>query len=116
MPPQIISAKDYGYRKVIRVCMDPDAPESVHDDGNAHTGNPPPGTAPGLKPWEWCHDCRYNWDGREFLWTDAELYITPGGGSRRLKTNQELLDEITFRLLPAATASQISELIDLSVG
>ena len=69
---KIIHAADYGFRKVIRVCVNPEDPESVHSDGSPHTGVAPPGTDPALKPWEWCPDCRYNWQVEEFVWTDRE--------------------------------------------
>ena len=51
---KIISATDYGNRKVIVVCLNPDDPEAVHADGTAHTGAAPAGTDPSLKSWEWC--------------------------------------------------------------
>ena len=113
---KVLEATDYGYRKVIRVVTNPNDPESVHDDGSPHTGVPPAGTAPGLRAWEWCNDCRYNWNVQEFVWTGDELYTRDQAGSRRLKTNQELLDETSARLQPVATASQISELVDQTIG
>ena len=110
MPPIILSAKDYGFRKVIRVCMNPDQPESVHVDGKAHVGIPTVGTPPGLKPWEWCHDCRYNWDVREFVWTGDELRTHGKTGKIRPKTDAELLAEIKSQLVAQPPVRQISGL------
>ena len=42
---KILTAKNYLGRIVIRVCLNPDAPEAVHLDGNPHTGKPPEGTS-----------------------------------------------------------------------
>ena len=94
----VIKATDYGYRKVIQVCSNPDDPEAVHVDGRPHTGEPSEGTDPALKSWEWCSDCQYNWDVREFVWTGEELYITPEGEERRAKTDDELVAEIKDQL------------------
>ena len=102
---KIISAMDYGYRKLIRVCMNPEQPGSVHEDGTEHTGSPPAGTDPNLKAWEWCHDCRYNWQVRELTWTGEEMFMYRKDGTRRLKTNSELLAEIREQLSPAAAVS-----------
>ncbi len=113
---KIISAKDYGPRKVIRVCLNPEDPESVHPDGASHTGATPAGTPPGLGPWEWCHDCRYNWVVREFVWNGEELYTTSTAGSRRLKTNAELLDEIKSAIHPTPTPVNILRLANLTLG
>ena len=92
-------ATDLGPRRIIRVCLNPQDPESVHPDGSPHTGQPPAGTTPGLKPWEWCHDCRYNWVIREFTWTGDQLYTHAKDGTRgKAKTNTQLLAEMKQRL------------------
>ena len=91
---KILTAKDYAERIVIKVCLNPSDPESIHPDGKPHTGQPPTGTDPGLKPWEWCHECRYNWDVREFTWTGEERYTLSSKGRKRLKSNAELPAEI----------------------
>lgn len=84
---KIISAADYGYRKVVRVLVNPDDPEAIHADGSPHTGDPTTDrdiarvaafrTEFGREPtsWEWCEDCRYNWDVREFTFTGTELVV-----------------------------------------
>ena len=113
--PKIVHAANYGFRKVIRVCMNPNDPESVHADGTPHTGSPPLGTLPGLKPWEWCHDCRYNWDVREFVWTGDELTTYGKTGKRRAKTDAELLAEIGSRLVAQPPVKQISGLLGVNV-
>lgn len=112
MPPKIIRAMDYGYRKVIVVCLNPDDPEAVHSDGTTHTGAPPAGTDPALKPWEWCQDCTYNWQLLEFVWTDKELYKRSSSGSRILKSGTDLLNELKSRL----PAPQSPETIFTLVG
>lgn len=91
-------ATDLGPRRIIRVVMNPDDPEAVHQDGKPHTGEPPPGTSPALRSWEWCHDCRYNWDVTEFIWTGDDLYTRNKDGTRgRPKTNSQLLAEMRRR-------------------
>ena len=116
MPPIILDAKDYGYRKIIRVCMNPEDPEQVHIDagGNAtaHTGDPPPGTDPALRPWEWCDSCRYNWNVREFIWTEDEMYKRAADGRRIQKSNADLLNEIKAKLTGPAPPETISALVD----
>ena len=91
---KIIKAMDYGFRKVIVVCLNPEDPEAVHGDGSPHTGAAPVGTDPSLRSWEWCHDCRYNWQVREYVWTGDKLYTAQEDGQRRKKTDVELLAEI----------------------
>ena len=108
---KIIKATDYGYRKVIVVVLNSDEPEAVHGDGTAHTGAPPMGTDLSLKPWEWCHDCRYNWQLREFLWTGDELYTRRKDGTRRVKTDAELVSEIKTALQPPTPATTLAALV-----
>ena len=112
---KILTAKNYLGRIVIRVCLNPDAPEAVHLDGNPHTGKPPEGTSKELKSWEWCPDCRYNWDVREFTWTGWERYTTPEAGKVRFKTNAELLAEIRAELQPVPPPSLIPELVNTPI-
>ena len=114
--PKIISASSYGFRTAIKVVMNPDDPEAVHEDGTPHSGQPPTGTDPNLRSWEWCHDCRYNWQVREFVWTGDELYTRQEDGSRVVKTNDELVAEIESRLQPAPAASEISGLLNLNLN
>lgn len=125
MARRILSATDYGFRKVIRVVMDDALPEWVHpiDGGLAHTSltargpaivDPVTGeTAPGpldssLQAGTQCHACRFNHDVREFTFTREELEIedSPGSGTFRPKTNNELVTQIQLRLLssPPPTA------------
>ena len=115
MAAKILTANDYPHRIVIRVVMNPDDPESVHMNGVSHTGTPPPGTPLGLKAWEWCHECRYNWDVREFTWSGEERYVVTTAGRRRLKTNAELLAEVSARLQPPAPPKLIPELMNKSL-
>lgn len=72
---RIISAKDYGFRKVFKVAANPDHPQWVHEhtagEGIArrglgtfaaappqHTGDTAEAATMGVEP---CHECRYNW-------------------------------------------------------
>ena len=112
---KIIHAADYGFRKVIRVCVNPEDPESVHSDGSPHTGVAPPGTDPALKPWEWCPDCRYNWQVEEFVWTDREQYTVDADGNPQPKTNDVLLDEVLEGLQPPPTPLEIPGLVNLDL-
>ena len=113
---KILTAKDYGYRKVITVVLNPQDPESVHPDGSPHTGSPPTGTTPGLRPWEWCHDCRYNWRVQEFVWTGDQLYTQTKSGRRRSKTDAELIAEIESRLQPVPAVIDISGLLNVELN
>ncbi len=113
---KIIQAKDYGFRKVIRVVLNPEDPESVHPDGQPHTGPAPKGTPKSLKPWEWCHDCRYNWQVIEQVWTGEELYTLDESESIRLKTNDELIEEIKVSLQAQPAPTDIYQLIDLTLS
>ena len=108
MPRRILSATDYGFRKVFRVLMDDALPEWVHpiDGGAAHTA----ATArdangaldPSLRPGTECHSCVFNRDVREYTFTREELQIEapPDSGVFRNKTDAELVVEIQLRLLP----------------
>ena len=113
--PTIISAVDYGFRKVIQACLNPDQPESIHPDGSPHTGTPPLGTDPTLKPWEWCQDCRYNWEVQEFIWTGEELYKRGSDGRRIQKNNTDLLNEIRGQLTTPGTSESISPLVNVEL-
>lgn len=115
---KILTAIDYGFRKVIRVVMDDSIPEWMHPDGSLHTdatargpskhvvikadplrgieafeGQVPGDLTPGLAPGTECHDCRHNWDIREAVFTGRELY-----SGDRLKTIDELWAEALVRL------------------
>ena len=84
---KVTKAVNYGSRAVIRVCMNPDEPEWVHIIGSNRldaTGQPvltdqgepvlivsaevPPG-----ETGEKCHNCRSNWDTREFVFDGPEF-------------------------------------------
>ena len=118
--PKIIKATDYGFRVVIDICMNPDDPESVHPgpDGKTkpHDGVPPTGTDPSLRPWQWCLDCRYNWDVREFVWTGEETYTRSTTGKRRAKTNTELIKEMEANLSTAGAPTEITGLTGVTLG
>lgn len=125
MPPRILTAIDYGFRKVFRVVLDDSGPEWVHPDGSPHTdatgrGPAKPDGTPGdlvlgLAPGTECHDCRYGWDVRECVFTGDELVVRWQGGKKkqwrsRAKTNDELLAEVRVLLAPAAPPKAIAAL------
>ena len=106
--PTIISAKDYGYRKVIRVCLNPDAPQYVHTDHSPH----PARNVNGCQR----DDCHYNWTIRGFVWTQDEMYTESPTGKQRLKTNDQLLKEIKDFLEPATAPSDIRNLAGVTIN
>jgi hypothetical protein len=58
---KVLTAKDYGYRKVVRVLINDQDPQWVHDDGTpdiGHTGD----TADPDQTKVVCGDCRNNWN------------------------------------------------------
>lgn len=107
---KIISAISYGFRTVIRVVTNPGDPESVHDDGSPHSGDPPEDVAPGLRPWEWCHECRYNWDVREFIWDRDDQYFVTASGNRVLKGQAQLLVELKERLTSVSAPAVVERM------
>lgn len=129
MARRIISATDYGFRKVIKVVMNDAIPEWVHpiDGGATHTpvtargpfifdettGIKIPGSLnPSLQAGVECHSCVFNHTIREFIFTGEELLVEdlPGSGTFRHKTNDELVAEIEFRLLARPPAIPIGPL------
>lgn len=115
MPRRILSATDYGFRKVIRVVMNDAIPEWIHpiDAGAAHSpgnargpflpdGSPGP-LDPSLAAGTECHACVFNHDVQEFTFTREELQIEdpPDSGVFRNKTDTELVVEIQLRLTAA---------------
>lgn len=78
-------------RRVVRVVLNPEAPKWVHADGSAapvtHTGD----TSETGKTL--CHECRYNWQEREFIWDGADAK----------KPDDEIQQEIKRMLTPRAT-------------
>lgn len=124
MASRIVSATDYGFRKVLRVVMNDAVPEWVHpiDAGAAHVptnargpflpdGTPGP-LDPSLQAGTECHACVFNHDVREFIFTGEELQIEdpPGSGTFRNKTDAELVVEIQLRLIPAPRPTPIGNL------
>lgn len=126
MARRIVSATDYGSRKVIRVVMDDAIPEWVHpiDNGAPHLpanargpflpdGTPGP-LDPSLQAGTECHACVFNQDVREYIFTREELQVEdpPDSGIFRNKTDAELVVEIQLRLIPAPPATPIGPLIN----
>ncbi len=105
---KVISAKDYGSRKVIRVCLNPDDPEYVGQDGTTAKAD---GSS-----WSNEAGAKYNRDVREYTWTGAEMYKTTPKGQHRFKTDGELLNEIKERLQPPDAPSDILPLVGREIG
>jgi len=58
---KVLTAKDYGYRKVVRVLINDQDPQWIHDDGTpdiGHTGD----TEDPDQTKTVCGDCRNNWN------------------------------------------------------
>ncbi len=104
---KIIKATDYGYRKVIRVCSNPEEPEYVHQDSTQH----PISNVNGY-PVETCH---YNWNVREFVWSREEMDTTTSTGKVRRKTNAELMKQIQSELAAVPSPTQIPGLAGLTL-
>ena len=117
---RILSATDYGFRKVLRVVLDDSVPEWVHEDGQPHTDATGRGPAAadgtpgdltlGLAPGTECHDCRYGWDVRECVFMGDELTVPMPKGKRRTRTNPELLAEVRRLVAPPAAPRAIAAL------
>jgi hypothetical protein len=117
---KIIKATDYGYRKVMQVALNPDDPEWVHIVGEqvrdangigvlaADNSTPvliTSATVPDGETGRTCHNCRYNWNVREFVWTgDAELKKVVDGVVVN-KTDDDLANEVTAALAAASTTT-----------
>ena len=85
---KIISAIDYGYRTVLRVCLNPDQPNWVHVVGEHmrdregvpmynDSGGPVLLTSDKVSVGETgenCHNCRQNWEIVEVIFEGADLY------------------------------------------
>ena len=104
---RIIKAMDYGYRKAITMALNPGDPEYVHDDGTAH---PAPNTN-GCVNVAGVPGCHSNWKIREFVWTGDELYTYTPEGLRRVKTDAELLAEVSAALVPASAPVVIPDVV-----
>ena len=104
---KITKATDYGFRKVICLCLNPEAPEYIHDDQTVHP----------LANVNGCDSqvCHYNHRIEEFIWTGEEMYTTTSKGHRRAKPPTELLDEIKPRLAAVPTPTQIAGLTGLTL-
>jgi len=110
---KVIFAKDYGNRVVVRVTTNPDDLEWVHVVGEPvmdATGQPTAKKVAKATPdhaksetGETCHNCRYNWNVREFVWTGDQLLKEDADGKSVRKTDAELMTEVTERLVIAPT-------------
>ena len=120
---KIIKATNYGFRTVVKVLLNPDAPEAIHADGSPHTGKPTTAVTAAFfgefdrppRSWEWCHKCTYNWQITEIQWDGDEQYNITEDGSKTLKTSDQLIAEIQLRLQPPSEAQAITELAERTI-
>ena len=114
---KVIYARDYGWRKVVGVCLNPDAPEWVHKVGEQQRdasgqlmwrsdGTPLLIGSPEVKAGETgesCHNCHYNWEVREIIFDGADAQAA---------TEEQLWELVCLACHPAT----VPEVIDGLVG
>lgn len=122
---RIIKATGYGYRTVIVVCLNSDAPEWVHVVGRQFrdgAGQPVfnvDGTprliqspdVPDGETGESCHNCRSNWEVREFVFDGEDQYRLDDKGLRVRKVAQDYLVEVTKALSLVGLPMPLSGLV-----
>ena len=109
---KILSAEDYGFRKVFRVLGNEEDPQWIHVDADGkkttspsgHTGDRDEAKEAGVDA---CMDCKSNWQVEEYVFTGKELskpvpVLKPDGtptGEKTLepKTADELIAEVKGR-------------------
>ena len=104
---QVISAIDYGYRTVLRVCHNPAAPHYVHSDGSTHpdaniNGCDNPDTLERV--------CTYNRKVQEFIWDGDAQFID---GVRR--DANSYWEELCQRCASPSTPLAIEGLVGRSI-
>lgn len=116
---KIINATNYDSRTVVRVCLNPDAPEWLHVVGDVEkdlAGEPMVGIdgepsiirssmPPPDHTGETCHNCRYNWVVRELVFDGAEYAD---------KSADELWELVCLACQPAAVPEVITDLVGRS--
>ena len=83
---KVIKATDYGFRKVVQICLNPAEPEYIHRDGTAEhigiVGHDAITHKPiydrisipaRVKSGEVCHKCVTNWRTLEFVFSQVDL-------------------------------------------
>jgi len=135
---KIISADKYSERTVLRVVFNDDQPEWAHiigehlmtDEGDfvwdpdnpghhirvtdatvpaGHTGDSEQAKEAGRTI---CHNCKSNWEIREYLWDGADRCYDDADGVSQLKTDDMLLDELDDRIkAEAAETASIDTLV-----
>jgi hypothetical protein len=96
---KILSATEYkvpGFqRKVISVVENPDVPEWIHPNGNAHTAATAVNAAGivevGLAAGTACHACRNNWVIHEILFTNDDLHVGLNKWGNPVHDGQEIV-------------------------
>ena len=115
MTAKIVTSLDFGYRKVIRVCLNPDEPKFVHADGSLH---PTPGA-----PARGENGCPHSRD----VVTGQENRLVPGcqynhkiveyvfEGKWLKATDEELVAEVKRRVALLAPGKTIPGLVGIEV-
>lgn len=89
---KVLTAKDYGYRKVVRVLMNDTDPQWVHPDGPSPTNHTGDTEDPDTTK-EVCQECRNNWNVLEFIFQGDTLtneYVVTPAVDGVLATEDEL--------------------------
>lgn len=119
MGRRVISAMDYGFRKVIRVVVDDSIPQWIHpeDGGQPHAPGLAREVSPGGVPFEGergalnrslaggteCYACKQNWIVEEYIFEQGALIMS----------DQDMLDRVTA-LLDQKYATVPIPMVDLN--
>lgn len=116
MTPRVVRFKDYDWRVVVDLVLNPDEPETIHrNTGLPHVGGIPaallrpenlPTAARGSmpitldpgRPWEWCKECVYNWQTEEYIFEGEDLLTKDYTGITRKRTRGEFEQMALARL------------------
>lgn len=122
---QIISAKDYGYRFVIRVTMNPDEPNWVHAvgdplldaqgtpvlDGGGHAVLVTSSLVPDGETGATCHNCRQNWRIKEAIFEGETLYVEGVDGGLVRRDNLDLAADAFAMANDGGPGADVNELV-----
>jgi len=118
---KVIKATEYSdiARTALRVCSNPDDPEWVHIVGEqrlgadgvlmtADDGSPVLITSANIESdctEETCHNCRYNWKVREFIFDGNARFYINDSGQTVAKTIAQYVDDIKQVLADESSSS-----------
>ena len=110
---KVIKATDYGFRKVIVVALNDTEDECIHPDGShvcVDVEGKEIAIPEGKQCWEVCHQCRYNWRTREFIFQGNKLFYMDNEGYQHEKTDEMMLEEIRAALKPVHAPRKLASL------